>query len=115
MVSRDVSGQLRAGLSAGPVQSSGVVSAEPSAGSIRAPAPDPGAGPGAAAVWVPPNLGPAAPGGMGRESQARPPTLSARRVAAPDARPAAQAHRPAPGPRTVPHGAPGTMEHGLRA
>src|SRR5438034_1212179 len=35
---------------------------------------------------------------MERESQASPPALSARRAAAPDARPAAQAHRPAPGP-----------------
>src|SRR5215510_6410867 len=115
MVSRDVLGQLRAGLSAGPVQSSGVVSAESCAGSIRAPASDPGAGPYAAAVWIPPNLDHAAPGGMGRESQARPPALSARRAAAPDARPAAQAHRSPPGPRTVPHGSPGTAEHGLPA
>src|SRR5262252_10293713 len=96
MVSGDVRGQLRTGLSAGPVQSSGMVSAESSARTIRAPAPDPGAGPCAAAVWVPAHLGAAAPGGMGRESQARAPALPARRVAAPDARPAAQAHGPAP-------------------
>src|SRR5262249_59847343 len=111
MVSRDVPGQLRAGLPAGPVQSGGVVSAESSAGSIRAPAPDPGAGPCAAAVWVPPHLGHAAPGGMGRESQARPPTLSARRVAGPNARPAAPAHGPAPGPRTLPPRSPATVAH----
>jgi hypothetical protein len=41
--------------------------------------------------------------------------LYRRRAAAPDAHPAAQAHRPAPGPRAVPHGSPGTLEHGLRA
>src|SRR5215467_5594145 len=115
MVSRDVSGQLRTGLSAGPVQSSGVVSAESRAGSIRAPAPDPGACPCAAEIWVPPHLGPAAPGGMGRQSQASAPALSARRVAAPDARPATQAHGAAPRSRPGAHGSHGAVEHGFRA
>jgi hypothetical protein len=65
MVAGDVPGQLRAGLSAGPVQSSGVVSAESSARSVGARAPHPGPGPRAVAVWVPANLGAAAREGWG--------------------------------------------------
>ena len=104
MVSGDVRGQLCAGLSAGAVQSSGVVSPQSGAGPVGAAAADSGVRPRAAAVWPSAHLGAAAPRGLGGESQAGAAAVSARRVAAPHARPAAQAHRPAPGPGAGPAG-----------
>ncbi|CAA9291989.1 MAG: hypothetical protein AVDCRST_MAG11-179 [uncultured Gemmatimonadaceae bacterium] len=71
------------------VQPGRVVRAEPGEGSDRAPAP--GAGTRAAALRVPARLGAAAPGGLGREPEARAAAVPARGAATPDAGMAAQA------------------------
>jgi len=68
MVSGDVPGQLCAGLSAGAVQSGGVVSPKPGAGSVRPAVSDSRARAGAAALWLPAHLGATAPRGVASES-----------------------------------------------
>ena len=52
LVSRDVSGQLPAGLSVGAIRPSLLVSTQPSQGSIRSPAPHSGSCPRPASVWL---------------------------------------------------------------
>src|SRR5262245_39899221 len=76
---------------------------------------DPGARSRPAPVRVPADLGPVTPGGLAGESKTRASTVPTRGVAAPDARPATQAHRPEPRASAHPGRAPGTVEHGLRA
>src|SRR2546427_7411545 len=67
VVSGDVPGQLRAGLSAGAVQPGRVVSPESGAGPVGAAPADSRARSRAATLRVPPDLGPVAPRRLGRE------------------------------------------------
>jgi len=97
MVSGDVPGQLCAGLSAGTVEARGVVSPQPSAGSVCTAVPDSRARARAASLWLPAHLGTAAPRRVARESQAGAPTLPTRRLAGPHAGSAAQTHGAASG------------------
>ncbi len=71
MVSEGLWGQLRAGLSVGPVQSGGLVAAESGARSVRAAAADSRACPRPAPLRLSPDLGAAAPRRLADQSQAR--------------------------------------------
>jgi hypothetical protein len=70
VVSGDVSGTVRAGLSPRPVQSGLLVSTKPREGSVGAADTDSRSGPCPASVWVSANLGVAASGWLAGESQA---------------------------------------------
>ncbi len=83
MVSERFWGQLRAGLSAGPVQPGGLVSAKSGARAGRAAAADSRARPRPTPLRLSPDLGAAAPGRLADQSQARAPALSAGRGPAP--------------------------------
>src|ERR1051325_9235127 len=76
LVSRDVSGQLPAGLSLGAVWPSLVVSKASRQGSVGAPDAHSGSRPCPASVWVFANLGAVAAGGLAGESQKHPPAAS---------------------------------------
>src|SRR5262249_62321322 len=98
MVSDDVPDQLRAGVSAGAFQPGGVVSPKSGAGSVRAPAADPGGGARTGPVRLPPDLGPTPPRGLADQPQAGASALSAGRPTGADAWPPAQSYGRAPLP-----------------
>jgi hypothetical protein len=115
VVSERVRGQLRAGLSAGPVQSGGLVSAEPGARAGRAAVADSRARPRPAPFRLSPDLGAAAPRGLADQSQARAPALSPRRAPGAHARPPTQAHGTAPRAGAGARRSRRALEQGLRA
>ena len=115
LVSRDVSGQLPAGLPLGAVWASVVVSTESSHGSVGAADTDSRSGPCPAPVWVSADLGVAASGRLAGESEARPTTVQTRWLATAYAGATAEAYRAAPRPRSHASGPDGAVEYGFCA
>ena len=108
-------GQLCAGVSAGTVQSGGVVPEEPREGSIGPPVAEPGDRSGPAAVRLPPGLRPAPAPGLAGECEAGTAAVSPRGPAGPAPRAEAAPPRAASRPGARADGTAATLEHGFCA